>query len=160
MALIAITTALIASAPAQAKKPDHVLRKEMYENSYSYDKRHGHHQESHNQRRDDHPTRITIKFDDERRRYIKNYLHDYHMRKCPPGLAKKASRCMPPGQAMKYRIGDMLPRTYTHLPNHLRVRLGPPPSGTFYAMVDQDVFLATEATKKILDAVTLFSAME
>ena len=153
--------ALVMAAPAQAKKPDHVLRQEMYQKAYE----HGYN----NYQRDDHRHEYRhgrddsdhhVRFDDRRRDNIRIYLNESYQRKCPHGLAKKSGHCMPLGQARKYRIGDTIPNGYRSLPRDLLVRMGPPPSGTYYAMVDQDVFLVTEATKKILDAVTLFSAME
>ena len=49
---------------------------------------------------------------------------------CPPGLAKKAIPCMPPGQAKKlYNVGQRLPRGYgsqlgyNQIPYDLRSRL-------------------------------------
>jgi len=58
---------------------------------------------------------------------------------CPPGLAKKAVPCMPPGQAKKmYGIGDRLPAgafspySYNRIPIDVRNRYGLVPNGSYY----------------------------
>lgn len=59
---------------------------------------------------------------------------------CPPGLAKKNPPCVPPGQAMKYGIGQRLPigaaglLGYNALPYDLRNRYGAQldPYGRYY----------------------------
>ena len=58
---------------------------------------------------------------------------------CPPGLAKKALPCMPPGQAKKiYGVGEHLPAGvyspygYNHIPVDLRTRYGLVPNGSYY----------------------------
>lgn len=93
---------------------------------------------------------------------LKGYLRDnYAPKNCPPGLAKKHNGCLPPGQAKKYRVGHVLPETVEihELPQELLARLVPVP-GCRYVQVDQDVLLIGEATKKVVDAVTLLSAVK
>lgn len=58
---------------------------------------------------------------------------------CPPGLAKKAVPCMPPGQAKKiYGVGQHLPAgafspyAYDRIPRDLRTRYALSPRGTYY----------------------------
>lgn len=34
---------------------------------------------------------------------------------CPPGLANKQPACIPPGQAAKYGLGDVIKEDYTRL---------------------------------------------
>lgn len=102
--------------------------------------------------------RIAIDFGSKDRTLIRNYLRSNYAH-CPPGLAKKNNGCLPPGQAKKYTIGSRLSYSYHDLPGELIDILGPAPRGTFYAMVDKDVLLVSEAGKKILDAVTLLSAV-
>lgn len=95
------------------------------------------------------------------RAIILAYLNDGHARKsCPPGLAKKHNGCLPPGQAKKYRIGRTLPKgvVLESVPPEILLRLHPP-FGHSYAVIDGDVVLIAEATKKIIDAVTLLSAV-
>lgn len=98
----------------------------------------------------------------EDRTYIRNYIvEDYH-RHCPPGLAKKHNGCLPPGQAKKrYEIGRPLPADVVFVPVSLDLRrhLAPVPSGYQYVQVDKDVLLIAEASHKVIDAVTLLSAV-
>ncbi len=80
-------------------------------------------------------------------------------KKCPPGLAKKQNGCLPPGIAKKYEIGNVLhDGVWVPLPEELRLRLRPPP-GHHYVQIDRDIVLIAEASKKIIDAVTLLSAV-
>ena len=58
---------------------------------------------------------------------------------CPPGLAKKAIPCMPPGQARKiYGVGQHLPvgafdaYRYDRIPIDVRTRYRLSPHGTYY----------------------------
>ena len=95
------------------------------------------------------------------RRTIKNYIANDYRRHCPPGLAKKNNGCLPPGQAKKYGIGHSLPGDvkYSPIDRALRDLLSPPPRGYEYVKVDKDILLIGEATKKVIDAVTLYSAV-
>ena len=63
----------------------------------------------------------------------------YGMGGCPPGLAKKAVPCMPPGQAKKmYGVGQRLPLGYANpyrynqIPYQLRNQYGLNPYGSYY----------------------------
>ncbi|MCH8684494.1 RcnB family protein [Pedomonas mirosovicensis] len=88
--------------------------------------------------------------------------YDSHRYSCPPGLIETRHGCLPRGQAKKrYVIGQPLPRTVIieDLPYDLRRQLPPPPSGYIYRRVDGDVLLIAEATKKVIDAVVLLSAL-
>ncbi len=104
---------------------------------------------------------IRIRNDD--RKVLHGYLEDHYQKSCPPGLAKKHNGCLPPGQAKKrYVVGHYLP-DYVHfepVPSHILRKLHPAPVGTQYVLVDTDVLLIGEATKKIIDAVTLLSAVK
>jgi len=58
---------------------------------------------------------------------------------CPPGLAKKAIPCIPPGQAKKmYGIGQRLPAgafspySYNRIPYDLRRQYGLAANGSYY----------------------------
>jgi hypothetical protein len=58
---------------------------------------------------------------------------------CPPGLAKKAIPCVPPGQAKKlYSVGQRFPRGYgalqgyNQIPYDLRSRYGLDPYDRYY----------------------------
>ncbi|MDD3182983.1 MAG: hypothetical protein PHD48_09295 [Alphaproteobacteria bacterium] len=170
LSLALVLGSLAISSPALAKKTDYMQRKDMYQQKYSQDSQRGN---SHNLRSNDRDQarqhyqqretyqRVDNRFDDQRRARIRAYLKESHPKShCPPGLAKKHNKCTPVGHTVRYQIGHPLPSYYRPLPQMLRVEMGAPPPGTFYAMVDNDVLLVTEATKKILDAVTLLSAME
>lgn len=119
---------------------------------HEYEERHEH---GHRHGRD----RVVIV--DEDRGYIREYIsRDYHSH-CPPGLAKKHNGCVPPGHARHYVIGRPLDDevVYEEVPEPLLVRLRPVPRGYRYVMVDHDVLLMSEASKEIIDAVTLLSAV-
>ncbi len=108
-----------------------------------------------------HDDRAIIVIDNDEREVIHRYMEDRYRRNCPPGLAKKHNGCMPPGQARKYRVGYPLPPDVVFVPvaDDLLVHLPPLPSGYRFVQVDQDILLIGEATKKVIDAVTLLSAV-
>jgi hypothetical protein len=63
----------------------------------------------------------------------------YGLGGCPPGLAKKAIPCVPPGQAKKlYNVGQRLPLGYgsplgyNQIPYDLRSQYGLNPYGNYY----------------------------
>ena len=126
----------------------------------------GHH-EDRGDRHGDHDSRdddrnIVIVIDNSDRTVIRNYIASDYRYHCPPGLAKKHNGCLPPGQAKKrYRIGERLPDdiVLVPVPVVLRERLAPVPAGYEYVQVDKDVLLISEASKKVIDAVTLLSAV-
>ena len=41
--------------------------------------------------------------------HAKGFKHNPSNGYCPPGLAKKSPRCIPPGQVNKFALGDFLP---------------------------------------------------
>lgn len=139
------------AAPAHADKGGHGK-------GHKDDKHHAEHWDYN----DDHDTNVIIVIGNNDRTVIRDYVaNDWH-RHCPPGLAKKHNGCMPPGQAKKrYRIGERLPDNvvFVPVPVELRERLHPVPSGYEYVQVDKDILLISEAGKKVIDAVTLLSAV-
>lgn len=160
---------LALASPAEARKPDYVERQQMYDRNYDDDRSNDNRDERPQDREADHREQqpkieprhdAYSQFDTSRRDNIQGYLRDSYYKRCPPGLRKKHNGCLPPGQAKKrYVIGEALPPSYRPVPEALLVRIGPPPPGTFYAYMDNDVLLVAEATRHILDAVTLLSAM-
>lgn len=92
---------------------------------------------------------------------IKAYLKENYGHKCPPGLAKKNNGCLPPGIAKKYAIGQILPDDVfgASLPDALLKLLYPPRYGQKYIQVDKDILLIDQASRKVIDAVTLLSAV-
>lgn len=121
------------------------------------------HNDDHHGRRDwDHnDDHFTINLNFNQRQAVYDRLEPYYVRKCPPGLAKKHNGCLPPGHAKQYVIGQPLPAgvTWWPVPSDVLMTLPPAPYGAQYVWVDRDVLLVTEATKKVLDAVVLLSAV-
>lgn len=155
-------TFALTSLPAHADKGGHGNSHHSSHHEEEYEGKH-HRSSDHHNNNDGYyiavPNMVVIGDDD--RAVIRSFLSDTHRKSCPPGLAKKHNGCLPPGQAKKYRIGDRLPDdvTYHDLPLDLLRRLGHPPAGYQYVQVDKDVLLVAEATKKVVDAVTLLSAV-
>ncbi|MEY4952438.1 MAG: hypothetical protein RL299_862 [Pseudomonadota bacterium] len=76
---------------------------------------------------------------------------------CPPGLAKKNTGCLPPGQ---WKKGDQLPAEwaaqfirYGSLPDFFRTRYDLDPSRR-YLYRDDRVFVVDAVTRTVLDIVT------
>ncbi|MEK7801812.1 MAG: hypothetical protein AAB276_05095, partial [Pseudomonadota bacterium] len=92
---------------------------------------------------------------------VRGYITRDYNKHCPHGLKKKHNGCQPPGHAKRYIIGDTLPRdvVYYQLPDDILVHMRPAPRGYEYVRVDTDILLIGEASKKIIDAVTLLSAV-
>ena len=97
-------------------------------------------------------------FNDHDRDEVHRYWVDTFGRgNCPPGLAKKHNGCLPPGQAKKrYLVGHPLPAAVViqPLPPVLVTRLGPPPAGYQYAVIDGDVVKLAIGTRLVVDAIT------
>ncbi len=74
---------------------------------------------------------------------------------CPPGLAKKGTGCLPPGQAKKWRQGYPLPPhvIYYDVPRSVVLTLGVPPSGYRYVRVASDILLIAVGTSIVVDAI-------
>ena len=95
-------------------------------------------------------------FGDRHREAIRGYYDThYSTGRCPPGLAKKANGCMPPGQAKKWQIGRPLPRDviFYDVPPALVVQLGVPPAGHKYVRVAADILLIAAGTGMVVDAI-------
>lgn len=92
---------------------------------------------------------------------VRERLQPYYYSKCPPGLRRKHNGCLPPGHAKNYYIGQPLPTyvEYWAVPRDVLVSLPPAPYGTRYIWVDRDILLISEASKLVLDAVVLLSAV-
>lgn len=96
------------------------------------------------------------------RAVIQRYIDEDYRSNCPPGLAKKHNGCLPPGQAKKqFGIGFPLAGSvvFQPVPQHWLKHLQPIPAGYRYVRVDRDVLLIAEASKMVIDAVTLLSAV-
>lgn len=84
---------------------------------------------------------------------------EYGRGKCPPGLAmkdKKEKLCLPPGQLRKrYAVGRKLSSgvAIAPIPIALSRKLGAPPIGYRYGMVDGDLIKLSTGTLTVVDAV-------
>jgi len=100
---------------------------------------------------------VSVTFTTGQRENTQAYFVEKHGRGgCPPGLAKKHNGCLPPGQAKKrYTVGYALPKgVETHpLPHDLSIRIGAPPPGYSYFMVDGDVVKLAVGTMLVVDAI-------
>jgi hypothetical protein len=145
---------IVGATPALADKGGHGHSKEHH-----HSKKNGHskHDEDHDSSPD-----VVINIGTSDRGIIQHYLSDNYRPNCPPGLAKKHNGCLPPGQAKKlYHIGRPLPETvvWEPVPQDLLVQLQPVPVGYQYVHVDKDVLLIASASHKVVDAITLLSAV-
>lgn len=100
---------------------------------------------------------LTYKVEEKDRLVLQGYLQDVQKRNCPPGLAKKNRLCMPPGQYKRqYDVGDILPANiFQSLPRGILKDLKPAPRDHRYVRVDQDVYLISAATRRIVDIISL-----
>lgn len=99
---------------------------------------------------------VGLFFGDQQRNVIRNYYTEqYRSGHCPPGLAKKNNRCMPPGQAKKWQVGRPLPHdvVYYDLPSDIVVQLGTPPAGHRFVRVASDILLMAVGTGMVVDAI-------
>ena len=100
---------------------------------------------------------VIVTFDAHQREAASAWFAETHGRgKCPPGLAKKHNGCLPPGQAKKrYAVGHPWPQgiVLVEPPRELVVRIGPPPSGYRYAMLDGDLVKLAVGTLLVVDAI-------
>jgi len=83
------------------------------------------------------------------------YIEEHRSGRCPPGLARKHSGCMPRGQARKWQIGQALPPdvVYYEVPQSVAAQFGEPPSGYRYQRVASDILLMGVGTGMIADAI-------
>jgi len=100
---------------------------------------------------------VGVHFSAGQRQAVESYFVEHHGRGgCPPGLAKKNNGCLPPGQAKKrYAVGQPLARgVEMHPPPaEVRTRLGEPPAGFRYVMVDGDLVKLAVGTMLVVDAI-------
>lgn len=160
------------SVGAFAKDKDKDHKKSKHEHHAKHDTSHG---KDHTKHETDHSKdhakdlskpemvvsdKVPFAIDSGDRVIIKDYLRDSYGKFCPPGLAKKGNGCMPPGQAKKrYIIGEPLGVDWEPVPDNLLGHLHAP-NGCRYVMVDKDILLIGEASKKVIDAITLLSTVD
>src|SRR5512143_2012480 len=104
-----------------------------------------------------HGGEVIVVFTDSEREEVRGYFVEQHGRGgCPPGLAKKHNGCLPPGQAKKrYAVGRAMPRGIVvgPVPAALSVKIGAPPTGYVYGMVDGDLVKLAVGTMLVVDAI-------
>ena len=100
---------------------------------------------------------VTVVFAPRERDAARDYFVERHGRgNCPPGLAKKNNGCLPPGQAKKrYAVGQPLAHgiRYEPVPRDLELRIGAPPHGYAYVMLDGDLLKLAVGTMLVVDAI-------
>lgn len=100
---------------------------------------------------------VSLRFGSSERTLVREYWVERHgKRHCPPGLAKKGNGCLPPGQAKKrYGIGRALDPSIVivPLPADLDRRIGPPPRGYRYGVVDGDLVKLAVGSLLVVDAI-------
>lgn len=149
---LAITSTALAQKPSWAGGKDKSQKHEQKKKHVSHqDSEEGYSQNQHSS-----GINVSINFGDQRREIIHNYYTEqYHSGHCPPGLAKKNNRCMPPGQARKWQVGRPMPRDviFHDLTPTLVVQLGPPPSGHRFVRVASDILMIAVGSGMIVDAI-------
>ena len=94
---------------------------------------------------------------EERHRVVAReyYSEQFRGGRCPPGLAKKNNGCLPPGQAKKWHVGQLLARDviYYEVPRQLVVQIGLPPPGYRYVRVASDILMIAIGTGMVMDAI-------
>lgn len=140
--------ACLGIASSAIAKPDHAEGNgKSHKSSKHYEKKHEH----------KHDHKIVFKSDELV--VIRERLSPYYQKQCPPGLAKKHNGCLPPGQAKKYRVGRIYTGAFWDVPEDVLELLPAAPHGSRYIWVDRDILLISEATKKIIDATVILSAL-
>lgn len=94
---------------------------------------------------------------------------DAQGRNCPPGLANKATACVPPGLAKKgvtaeqwsggHRVGDRLDTTEFVLLDDYLSGLAPLSAGQKYAVIDNTLVALDTDSYEILQLIRAFSAV-
>lgn len=95
-------------------------------------------------------------FTERHREIVQQYYGDrFRAGHCPPGLARKRNGCAPPGQAKKWRIGQVLPRdvVWYDAPGEIVLRIGMPPEGQRFVRVAADILLIAAGTGMVIDAI-------
>ena len=109
------------------------------------------------QKKRDNSVTVTLRFGSHQREVTREYFVSAHGRgNCPPGLAKKNNGCLPPGHAKKrYVVGSPMPDGVfvEDPPPDLAIRVGPPPKGYRYGIVDGDLVKLAIGTALVVDAI-------
>ena len=155
LALALVFSALFVANPALADKPSKAGGKGAEKHSEKETQGKGHDRGVSGEE-DGHGVKASQHFSEEGRICIHKYYGDkFQSGRCPPGLAKKANGCMPPGQAKKWMIGRPLPRevVFYDLPPEVLVQLGPVPSRHRFVRVASDILMIAVGTGMVVDAI-------
>ena len=91
------------------------------------------------------------------RETVRAYFVEQHGRgKCPDGTSKKDNACLPQGlSAKRYQVGHSLSPAIVSgpIPIELANRLGAPPRGYRYALIDGDFVKVSTPGEVVVDAV-------
>ena len=76
---------------------------------------------------------------------------------CPPGLARKNTGCMPPGQLKKWRIGYPVPKgaATAPVPQEVLVLLPKVPPGHQYIAYAGDILLVAATSRMVVDGIAI-----
>jgi Ni/Co efflux regulator RcnB len=102
-------------------------------------------------------------FSEDHREQVRHYFaEEFRQGRCPPGLAKKRNGCRPPGLAKQWSRDRPLSNdvVYYELPPRVVISLGPPPPGSKYVRVANDILLIAIGSKMVIDAITDLSDMQ
>ena len=160
LALSLVFSAVFVASPALADKPFKASGKGTDKHSEKETQGKQKQGKGHNKgvsgEEDGHGMKASQYFSEESRIAIHKYYNQrFQSGHCPPGLAKKANGCMPPGQAKKWMIGRPLPRevVFYDLPPEVLVQLGPVPSRHRYVRVASDILMIAVGTGMVVDAI-------
>lgn len=147
---------LTVSSSASADSPS---RSEDAQHESQHEKRHkirGRHGYQYKQNQDRSQYSGGRYFNDRDRIVADRFLGtEYRSGECPPGLDKKSTGCVPPGQAKKWIIGQPIPQdlVYYDLPPELIAGIGSPPFGYRYVRVASDILLIAVGSRIVMDAI-------
>jgi len=95
-----------------------------------------------------------VVFVDADRQAARSWWRQSYGRNCPPGLARKANGCLPPGQAKKrYVVGRALAPSVVIVGVPSGLRLSVAPAGYRYVYVDGDILLIDAASRLVADVI-------
>ena len=174
IAALAMASLLLAAGPGFAKdhgnegngdgkhaQKEYQKPKNQADKEYAKDRKDASKQHEKAQKRAEKRRREDVKqgayFDERQRSSVRQYYsHTYgNGKRCPPGLAKKANGCMPPGQAGHWQVGQPVPRGVTvyTVPQPVIRLLPPPPYGYRYARIGGDIVLVQQQNNLIVDII-------
>ncbi|PPD33164.1 MAG: hypothetical protein CTY19_08840 [Methylomonas sp.] len=155
--VIVLLTLVWVSVSVKAERPDNVgnEKHKQHAKHEKLSKKHTHEVDEHtsSQSKSDYQSY----FNEQHRSVIREfYANEIRRGDCPPGLAKKQNGCLPPGQAKRWKLGQILPRDvrYHHLPDSVIGQMGYPPAGYRFVRVDSDILMLSVGTGLVVDAMS------